>query len=210
MSVKDYLLSQHRRVEATAFINEKLSHSLIADTCLAYLLQFNNLDMLNRNTIENFPLARYAAEYWIAHVKSAGYEWDDTRKKLVMTLFDPQCTASLVSWLRLRNIEQPWYSPQWNLMKVELSAIHCASLAGLLPLVQALIENGADVNALGGYYGNALQAASYKGHEAIVGMLLENGADVNAQGGKYGSALQAASFRGHEAIVSMFLKKGAV
>src|ERR1700733_7687697 len=102
MSVKDYLLSQHRRVGATVFsINEKLSHSLIADTCLAYLLQFNDLDMLRQDKIQNFPLARYAADYWIAHVKSAGSERDDTRDQLVMTLFDLQRTASLISWLRL-------------------------------------------------------------------------------------------------------------
>jgi hypothetical protein len=44
MSVKDYLLSRHR-VAATGFgIDEKLSHSHIAQTCSAYLLQFDNSD----------------------------------------------------------------------------------------------------------------------------------------------------------------------
>ncbi|KAF2729999.1 hypothetical protein EJ04DRAFT_446072 [Polyplosphaeria fusca] len=46
-----------------------------------------------------------------------------------------------------------------------------------------LLDKGADVNAQGGRYGNALQAASYGGHEAVVKMLLDAGADVNAQGG---------------------------
>ena len=52
-----------------------------------------------------------------------------------------------------------------------------------------LLEKGAEVNAQGGLYRNALQAASDGGHEAIVKVLLEKGAEVNAQGGVYGNAL---------------------
>src|SRR5277367_4837579 len=84
MSVKDYLLSRH--LGATGFgIDEKLSHSVIAQTCLAYLLQFDNLDTLNPNTSnpsENYPLARYAAEYWIMHVRSGRNEWAEPQWKL--------------------------------------------------------------------------------------------------------------------------------
>jgi len=64
-----------------------------------------------------------------------------------------------------------------------------------------LLDNGADINAQGGQYGNALQAASEGGHAAVVQMLLNNGADINAQGGQYGNALQAASEGGHAAVV---------
>jgi hypothetical protein len=35
---------------------------------------------------------------------------------------------------------------------------------------------GAEVNAQGGKYGNALQAASVGGHKAVVRLLLEEGA----------------------------------
>jgi ankyrin repeat protein len=52
--------------------------------------------------------------------------------------------------------------------------------------VKLLLENGAEVNAEGGEYGNALQAASFGGNEAIVKLLLENGAEVNAEGGNMG------------------------
>ncbi|KAF1963967.1 ankyrin, partial [Bimuria novae-zelandiae CBS 107.79] len=51
---------------------------------------------------------------------------------------------------------------------------HCAT-------AELLLDKGADVNAQGGEYGNALQAASRGGHEAIVKLLLDKGADVNAQ-----------------------------
>jgi ankyrin repeat protein len=60
-------------------------------------------------------------------------------------------------------------------------------------VVTLLLEKGADVNAQGGFYGNALQAAAQGGYTSVVTLLLEKGADVNAQGGCYGNALQAAS-----------------
>jgi ankyrin repeat protein len=73
-----------------------------------------------------------------------------------------------------------------------------------------LLKKGADVNAQGGVYGNALQAASAEGKQEIsVAMLLERGADVNAQGGVAGNALQAASAAGEKEIVAMLLEKGA-
>ncbi|KAK3216150.1 hypothetical protein GRF29_8g2378422 [Pseudopithomyces chartarum] len=70
-------------------------------------------------------------------------------------------------------------------------------------------EKGADVNAQGGKYGNALQTASAEGEQEIIRLLLEKGADVNAQGGYYSNALQAASWRGHQEIVRVLLEMGA-
>lgn len=46
-------------------------------------------------------------------------------------------------------------------------------------IVQFLLNHGADVNAHGGHYGNALQVAASRGNEAIVQLLLTSGADVN-------------------------------
>jgi ankyrin repeat protein len=52
-----------------------------------------------------------------------------------------------------------------------------------------LLNKGAEVNAQGGRYGNALEAASDRGYEQVVKMLLDKGAEVNAQGGEYDNAL---------------------
>ena len=56
-----------------------------------------------------------------------------------------------------------------------------------LPLkaAQLLLEHGADVNAQGGYFGNALDAAAEGGHEEFVLMLFKKGAKVRAQDGLY-------------------------
>jgi ankyrin repeat protein len=42
-------------------------------------------------------------------------------------------------------------------------------------IVTLLLEKGADVNAQGGDYGNALHAASNRGHDSVVTLLLEKG-----------------------------------
>ncbi|KAI4087071.1 MAG: hypothetical protein L6R37_008361 [Teloschistes peruensis] len=76
-------------------------------------------------------------------------------------------------------------------------------------MTKMLLDKGADVNAQGGEYGNALYAASAHGHEQVVNILLDKGADVNAQGGRYGNALCAASAHGHEQVVKILLDKGA-
>src|SRR6202034_925122 len=104
MSVKDYLLSQHR-VGASGFsIDEKLAHSYIARTCLAYLLQFENHDMLDQVIIDKYPLAKYAAEYWIMHVHYGALETTDVQK-LILTLFQPLHTAQFISWVRIYDID---------------------------------------------------------------------------------------------------------
>ena len=41
--------------------------------------------------------------------------------------------------------------------------------------MKLLLEKGADVNAQGGHYGNALEVASRGGHTEIVQLLLTNG-----------------------------------
>ncbi|KAF1961004.1 ankyrin [Byssothecium circinans] len=90
--------------------------------------------------------------------------------------------------------------------------LYLAAENGYCGTTELLLDKGADVNAEGGRYGNALQAASEGGHEATVKLLLDkgaDGADVNAQGGHYGNALQAASSGGHEAIVKLLIGKGA-
>ncbi|KAK6433944.1 hypothetical protein LTR95_009872 [Oleoguttula sp. CCFEE 5521] len=79
--------------------------------------------------------------------------------------------------------------------------------------VKLLLEIGADANAQGGEYGNALQAACKRFDEEeaikVVDMLIQHGADVNAQGGLYGNALQAACTSGHEKAVEILIGKGA-
>ncbi|THH13086.1 hypothetical protein EW146_g7087 [Bondarzewia mesenterica] len=206
-SVKEYLLSEAIRegTASTFSFSEKIAHEFISKTCLVYLLQFDDHDPIDESTIGQFPLAFYAAEYWLLHARFGG----DALQELVMKLLQRE-SAPLISWVRLYDLEHPWYRTNLSLLSTDIpSPLYYASLAGLEQASQTLLANGADVNAQGGEDGNALQVASKNGHESIVKLLLEKGADVNAQGGRYGNALQAASENGHESIVKLLLEKGA-
>jgi ankyrin repeat protein len=86
--------------------------------------------------------------------------------------------------------------------------LYYTSLNDHLDILRSLLDTGAEVNAQGGHYGNALQAASQGGHEQVVKTLLDKGAEVNAQDEEYGNALQAASHRGHKQVVKMLLDAG--
>src|SRR6202035_4127192 len=145
MSVKDYLLSQHS-VRVTGFnIEEKLSHSHIAKTCLAYLLQFEDPDMLDPAIIDKYPLARYAAKYWVIHVHNGVEEGTDVQQeKLIITLFQPWHTSPFISWLRIHDIDDP--SDFRKETSYIASTIYYASYAGMLPAVRALVKNGVNVN----------------------------------------------------------------
>ncbi|OCK72825.1 hypothetical protein K432DRAFT_279044, partial [Lepidopterella palustris CBS 459.81] len=50
--------------------------------------------------------------------------------------------------------------------------LQASSANGHEHIVRLLLGKGADVNAQGGYYGNALQAASIEGHEQVARLLL--------------------------------------
>jgi hypothetical protein len=206
-SVKEYLVSDRMRASRYS-IKEITTNISIAETCLVYLLQFDKPDSLTPRTLDELPLVGYAAEYWTQHARWAG-EDAIAFHSLIMEFFLSKKDA-YVNWVQLFNPDRPWKKP--NLTKdleSVASPLYFASLTGLIESVRMLLEKGADVNAQGGHYGNALQAASARGHDQIVQRLLEKGADVNAQGGDYGNALQAASAWGHDQIVQRLLEKGA-
>lgn len=57
--------------------------------------------------------------------------------------------------------------------------LHMAAYAGDLSFTRLFLERGASVNAVGWYYGIALQAASRHGKLDVVEYLLRTGADEN-------------------------------
>ena len=199
-SVREYLTSDYLRQcdNKLSFFHfdQKMANTTIAKTCLAYLLQFTQHGCVNSSTKESYPLSDYAAYHWMDHAREDGGD-SDTLHRLIMDFLQPH-GALYTNWLLFR-----WRSRQKSL------PLYDTALGGLKRATECLLEDGSDVNAVGGHYGSALQASSLKGHEDIVRLLLEKGADVNMEGGVYGSALQAASSQGHESIARLLLEKGA-
>jgi hypothetical protein len=189
-SVKEYLVSE-RIVTGRAglfSVTPKCANVFIARTCLVYLLQFTSME---RCFHTDFPLARYAATYWMSHASARLKDL----LPLIKDLFQPN--NPYFNWTVIFVAEHGflWSSnmPYWEPIFIACSPLYYASLDGAKDMTVLLLDRGASINAQGEHYGNALQAASAHGHLEISQLLLYRGVDVNAQGGEYGNALQAAS-----------------
>ncbi|KAK3378799.1 hypothetical protein B0T24DRAFT_568404 [Lasiosphaeria ovina] len=191
-SVKEYLLNNDQLKITSANI-------YITQTCLQYL---TDIEGSHEGIRRDFPLAQFAAEAWASH--AASVEGSEGTVRATIRFLEDETTFQ--RWRRLYQFRK---ARQEEYVKPEGSQLYYTCLTGLAPVAQDFITKGADVNAQGGYYGNALQAASAEGHQEIVKLLLAKDVDVNAQGGLYGNALQAASAEGHQEIVKLLLAKDA-
>lgn len=70
-SVKEFLLSERiLQGEARKFGFQEVDANLsIYNDCLAYLLNFDESDILDFEIFDEFPLARYAAQYWTRYAR---------------------------------------------------------------------------------------------------------------------------------------------
>ncbi|KIX01605.1 uncharacterized protein Z518_09331 [Rhinocladiella mackenziei CBS 650.93] len=180
-------------------------------------------------------LVAYSAEHWPRHLRDAHLHKNDSLLNRIWPLYDTNsglCDLWFTIFWRatMPYIDQPrmnsvclvaclGHEEALELMLQSNKyhdinesdndgpiALIWASQFGHEKVMQMLLDRGAEINAQGGGYGNALQAASHGGHEKIVRILLDRGVEINAQGGFYGNALQTASHGGHEKIL---LDRGA-
>ncbi|KAF2823360.1 hypothetical protein CC86DRAFT_396160 [Ophiobolus disseminans] len=207
-SVQEYLVSERiKQGSAKQYsMHEAECHSAIMQGSLKYLMQLQQ--PLLEKVLDASALAKYSAKFWSSHLQKTGDKMEQA-SQLAMSLMAREEPAYL-NWIRLHNPDIPWNasSLEKGLNSIPMP-LYYAALLGLSTITRLLLEKGANVDAQGGGYGNALQAASEGGHEQIVKTLLDKGANVNAQGGHYGNALPAASLEGHEQIVKTLLDKGA-
>lgn len=75
--------------------------------------------------------------------------------------------------------------------------------------MQLLLSMGADVNALDGGYGSALQAALLHGYEQVALLLLDRGAKANTLREEHRAIKQAASENDHEKAKQLLLEECA-
>jgi ankyrin repeat protein len=207
-SVQEYLVSDRiRQGSAKQYsMQEAECQSAITRGSLKYLMQLQQ--PLEEETLQVFALARYLAEFWSSHLQKTGDEMEQV-SQLTMGLLTREEPAYL-NWLRLHDPDRPW--EELNLEKSDDNIpmpLYYAALLGFSTVTRLLLDAGAEVNAQGGEYGNALQAASAGGYEQIVKTLLDAGAEVDTEGGEYSNALQAASAEGHEQVVKTLLDAGA-
>ena len=95
-----------------------------------------------------------------------------------------------INLLNVRAVQQfvDWDDDHEPKVILFASALQCAAASGRLEIAKYLIDQGAHVDLVAGYFGSPLQAAALKGHAAIVELLLKHKAEPNSQGGYYGTS----------------------
>ncbi|SLM34065.1 P-loop containing nucleoside triphosphate hydrolase, partial [Lasallia pustulata] len=210
--VRNTKLPELRSCKWQGCLDMATAHGTVSQVCLGYL-NLDDFASISRGQLDQdctqqgdkaYCLLDYAALNWAVHYISQ----DSKRAKDSGRAAQKLCNILLPQksyWFEIYcdsvNMRSDWRS-DWTSLGI-------ASLLGLTYVAESFLDEGADINAQGGFHGNALQAASERGHDQVVRMLLDKGADVNAQGGFHGNALQAASERGHDQVVRMLLDKGA-
>ena len=185
-SVKEYLTSERLATAEDCLsyyhIPPEPAHTTIAQACLCVLLQLD--DKADRNTICRFPLALYAAQYWVDHAKFENVSAHI--QKVMERLFDPS-KQHFSAWVWLHDIDRHWVEPMSTIYPTRPEAVplYYASLCGFHGLVEHLIAaNSSDVNnnvnSRGGRHTTPLHAASVKRHLKVASLLLKNGADPNS------------------------------
>ena len=184
-SVKEFLTAD-RLVEpirdvSLYHIRLEAAHTILAQACLGVLLRLD--DRVDRDNVKNFPLARYAAEYWDVHAR---FENTSSRikgfKDGIECLFDAD-NPHFATWLWIYNKEWPGFS--MSTMRPEKPSnvpLYYAAMLGLRDLAEHLISKHPEhVNASGGMYKTPMRVAAFAGHVDIMSLLLEHGADLEGR-----------------------------
>jgi hypothetical protein len=210
LSVKEYLTSDRLRTSDVGnicnyHIRLDAAHTILAGACLTALLHLD--ENVDEECLGTFPLAFYAAQYWIHHAK-----FEDVALRIqddMERLFNPRNPYLAASdWIydvdggHVRALAKHPTPPK-------ATAIYNASLFGLSGVANYICTYGEDVNAGSGRHGTPLHAASRNGHIGIVRVLLDHRADKNARGPSKWTPLHYASFFGHADIVQLLLDHGA-
>ncbi|KAF4626579.1 hypothetical protein G7Y89_g11575 [Cudoniella acicularis] len=208
-SVQEYLMSDR---SGSFSISDKSAHSYIAESCISYFLQMDQLD-LSEQCLDDNPLLRYSAEHWFTHVQKIESDEDTASSVLERTykFLTQDSLNGYLNWLRIRDpgVINPSYKFQSPISNFP-PPLYYASFLGFLDATQRLLKTGADVNVHIEYYGTALHRASQNGHYQIVQWLLDYKANVNTVDRFHScTALSAASANGHFRIVQLLLDHGA-
>ena len=183
------------------------AHTFLARACLSVLLNLD--DDIDKTRIEEFPLARYAAEHWVDHA-----QFEDVSQHIqdgIGRLFDRD-KPHFAAWVWVYDIDDPFGLHMYHTHpeKPDGSPLYYAALCGLYNMTERLIISyPQDVNSRGGQRATPLHAALGKQRLEIVQLLLEHGADVIAKDNEKRAPVHIASQCGEVRIIQSLLDRGA-
>ena len=210
-SVKEYLtsarLSKAKDTISHFHVSMTTAHTIVAQACLGVLLHFD--ENVTKDSLEEFPLAEYAAEHWVGHARFENVfsNVEDGMRRL----FDPiRNHLSVWTWIYDPAYPSHPYLRSERPEKARATPLHYAALCGMQGIVKYLVaEHSQDVNARGFHEEIPLHVALRCGHASIARLLLDLGADVRAQDDRKRTPLLLASEGGHLEVALILLERGA-
>jgi ankyrin repeat protein len=209
-SVKEFLtaerLAEPIRDVSRYHIRLEAAHTILVRACLGILLQLD--DRIDRDNIESFPLARYAAQYWATHARIENVS--SRIKDGMECLFDAD-KPHFATWLWIYNEDRGGRSMRtMRPQKPEAAPLYYAAMLGFRDLAEHLIaEHPEHVNARGGWEVRPLHVAASAGHSDILSLLIEHGANMSGRGINGRTPLHRASEMGRLEAGQFLLNRGA-
>ena len=96
-----------------------------------------------------------------------------------------------------------------NSLEEYRAALHFACLKGYLPIVQYLIQKGANIDSKDMYKETPLHHACWKGNLTVVQYLIEKGANIEAKDRNQYTPLHFASYHDKTEVIKYLISKGA-
>jgi hypothetical protein len=209
-SVKEFLtadrLADPIRDVSRYHIRLSAAHTILVLACLGVLLQLDN--RIDSDSMESFPLARYAAQYWAMHARIENVS--SRIKDGMECLFDAD-KPHFATWLWIYNEDRSDRS-MWTMHpeKPEAVPLYYAAMIGFRDLAEHLIASHPQhVNSRGGSEVTPLHVAASAGHSDILLLLIEHGADMNGRGRYGGPPLHRASRKARVEAGQFLLNRGA-
>jgi ankyrin repeat protein len=213
-SVKEFLTSTRLAEAADIFsrryhVSMSPAHTLVAQACFGILLHLDK--DITRDSLEDFPLAEYAAEHWVDHAR-----FEDVSRNVedgMKQLFDPS-KPHLAICFWIYDPAAPFYkrgTPNETPLPLRQTSLHYAAFWGLHPVVEFLIIRHSQDVCSRDHPDNAtpLHLASREGHVEVACKLIERGADVTAQTKHGQTPLHLALHWGQVYVVRMLIECGA-
>ncbi|KAJ7674252.1 ankyrin repeat-containing domain protein [Mycena rosella] len=201
------------------------AHSKVTAACITYLL-FDTFPRhhighaLSKYLFSTHPLLDYAVNYTLIHAHG---QPECDIKETILSFLD-QCSGWMELWNWLHRLERiptsgtrVWIAAFFDLREitgcliakdsVDSRAVYMAIVRGHTDVASILVGNYPYIQALGEYYGSALQFAISKKNDEILRLLLEcSPGDLDARGGPHGRALQTAVSRGDLAMAKLLIE----
>ncbi|KAF8492386.1 hypothetical protein F5888DRAFT_911209 [Russula emetica] len=209
-SVKEFLtadrLAEPIRDVSRHHIRLEAAHTILAQACLGVLLRLD--DRVDRDSIMNFPLALYAAQYWPSHARVEGVS--SRIREGTECLFDAD-KPHFATWLWIYNEDQRGRSmTTMRPEKPEAVPLYYAARLGFRDLAEHLIaEHPEHVSARGGLQVTPIHAAASAGQADILSLLIQHGADVSGRNSLGDTPLFVASTNARLEAGQILLNHGA-